>query len=148
MSSAKIRVHYAIVCRTAHKLSGEQFHNLLSVQNRFVFGPENEAPFLAPAIDVFVRFFVYRPGTETIFIRVGVFSQHVRGGKALVESEPKTIEFNTRQPSQDAHFRLNTLSFPFPGMYVVKVCRRSNRSWDKGRIKVLGKEYLFVEHHR
>lgn len=120
MDTAKIRIHHAVFCHNAHTLGGQGLFNLLQVQHRFTYGPDREFPMRAGPRDLYLRFFVDRPGQMAISVRLWWLSDDRVNKEFVGECGAKAITFSPEIGVQDISIKIRDLVFL--GMRIVGRC--------------------------
>jgi hypothetical protein len=144
MSRLKVRVQHMVACHTVRQYGTNPTAELLAVAYRIQYPLDTEFPVTVPQIDLFTRFFVFRPGAATVFIRIREVRTDASDEELVATSGPYRVDFPTADSNLDRSFRVKYLHVPRPGTYAFRLCRRVTKSWKGSGWKVLATEYVSI----
>jgi hypothetical protein len=144
MSRPNVRVQHAVLCHTTRQYGSVPTSDLLGVQYTYAFPPDREFPQRVPQMDLFTRFFIERPGTDDLYVRVWRLFPDGRQ-TPMCKYGPFRVQFQPGDGFRDQHFRLRDVRVEGKGSYAVKLCRKMSRGWKGKRYQVLKTEYFHVE---
>lgn len=146
MKRAIVKVQSVLAARVIRQYGPDRTtFDLLQVKYTRLKPPEREYPFSIGQIDLFVRFFVYRPGAQRLKIRLYHADPRRDREKAVQKFGPFPIVFAENSGVRDETFRLPDVTVPLPGTYALELRHRIPHRWDGSEQRILARHYFAVE---